>query len=61
MPYAFAVLSAVDSPAYPAMMAAMLTDPAGETVYSAEGATAPETLRHQGPQDNTALWKADFH
>ena len=42
-------------------MAAMLTDLAGETVNdSAEGATAPETLRHQGPQDITALWKADF-
>ncbi len=42
-------------------MRGMLTDPAGETVYgSAEGATAPETLRHKGPQDLMALWKAGF-
>jgi len=42
-------------------MTAMPTDPAGETGYSsAEGATAPETLRHQGPQEIMALWKVGF-
>gem|GEM_PF-4361768 len=55
------VLSPVDSVIIKVIMHAMLTDPAGETVYgSAEGATAPETLRHKGPQDLMALWKVDF-
>ena len=33
---------------------------AGETGFSpgAEGATAPETLRHQGPPGQATLWKA---
>jgi len=55
------VLCPVDSVTIKVIMRVMLTDPAGETVYgSAEGATAPETLRHKGPQDLMALWKAGF-
>ncbi len=38
----------------------MVRRTAGETGRraSAEGATAPETLRHQGPQSGQTLWKA---
>jgi hypothetical protein len=50
-----------DHPLTPAGISTMVPPTAGETGHraGAEGATAPETLRHQGPQSGQALWKVD--
>ena len=46
-------------PLTPGGISTMLRPTAGEIGHGAgaEGATAPETLRHQGPQSGQALWK----